>query len=202
MREINAILGFMWSLQKVNPSGSKLEVDADLSCSALAAQSLAADALEQSLAMCPELPQKRQRLLSSQHWCSWGVSLPPLLNFVERLELLPLVWECALCGARVVLLLWWRILARFAVWLGGVMLVFRTCFKMTQICRISWETFSFSFPVWCVNSLNEFSKAGKSVGLVVVNHIIFDVLGESIYKAFVGVLHCPTGLMRLAAETS
>jgi len=54
----------------------------------------------QSLAMCPEVPQKRQCLLS--RWCchSWGVSVLSFLSFEERLgvvdffclEVEPLLW--------------------------------------------------------------------------------------------------------------
>src|SRR5882724_2943597 len=54
----------------------------------------------QSLAMCPEVPQKRQSLLS--RWCclSWGVSFPSFPSFKERsgvvdffcLEEEPLPW--------------------------------------------------------------------------------------------------------------
>ena len=40
--------------------------------------------------------------------------------------------------------------------------------------------FSTSFPVLGVDSLNEFPKAGKGVGLVMVDHIIFDMFGESV----------------------
>ena len=40
--------------------------------------------------------------------------------------------------------------------------------------------FSFSFLVLCIDGLDEFLKAGKSVGLVVVDHIILDALGQSI----------------------
>jgi len=40
--------------------------------------------------------------------------------------------------------------------------------------------FSFPFPVSCINGLDEFSEARKCIGLVVVDHIVFDALGESI----------------------
>src|SRR5882724_8161785 len=39
----------------------------------------------QSLAMCLEVPQKRQSLLSRRHCLSWGVSFPSFLSFEERL---------------------------------------------------------------------------------------------------------------------
>ena len=61
------------------------------------AWALAADALEQSLAMCPELPQKRQRMLLSQHWHSWGISLPSLLSFVMRSEVVSFCAEVLPC---------------------------------------------------------------------------------------------------------
>ena len=48
--------------------------------------------------------------------------------------------------------------------------------------------FPMSFPVLCIDSLNEFLKARKSVGLVVVDHIIFDALGKSIVSLFLE--HC------------
>ena len=40
--------------------------------------------LEQSLAMCLDLPQTMQRLLSNQHWHSSFVSLPSLPSFDDR----------------------------------------------------------------------------------------------------------------------
>ena len=44
-------------------------------------------ALEHSLAMCPVLPQNRQRFCSKQCCCSACVSLPSFLSFEERLGL-------------------------------------------------------------------------------------------------------------------
>ena len=41
-------------------------------------------ALEHSLAMCPVLPQNKQRFCSKQHCCSACVSLPSFLSFEER----------------------------------------------------------------------------------------------------------------------
>src|SRR5882724_11854407 len=46
-----------------------------------------------------------------------------------------------------------------------------TCFWMTRKCGILGNFF-FSFPVSYIDSLNKFLKARKSVGLVVVDHII------------------------------
>ena len=37
-----------------------------------------------------------------------------------------------------------------------------------------------SFPVSSIDSLDEFPEAGKSVWLFVVDHVIFDMFGESI----------------------
>ena len=51
--------------------------------------------------------------------------------------------------------------------------------------------FSMSFPVSCVDGLNEFLKAGKSVQLVVVNHIIFDTFGQSIVSLSVECCFAP-----------
>jgi len=56
--------------------------------------------------------------------------------------------------------------------------------------------FPMSFPVLHIDSLNEFLKTGKGVQLVVVDHIIFDIFGESIVC---GVLLCLIEHMWLAA---
>ena len=40
--------------------------------------------------------------------------------------------------------------------------------------------FTVSFPVLSINSLDEFLEAGKSVWLLVVDHVVFDTFGESI----------------------
>jgi len=45
--------------------------------------------------------------------------------------------------------------------------------------------FSFSFPVSCIDSLDEFSKSCEGVWLVVVDHIIFDTFGESIVSLMI-----------------
>ena len=76
--------------------------DMDLSWSVLDAQALEEAKVDfgQSLAMCPEVPQKRQNLLSRQHCHSWGVSFLSFLCFEERLgvvgffcsEVEPLPW--------------------------------------------------------------------------------------------------------------
>src|SRR5882672_5188301 len=60
--------------------------DADLSCSVLDAQALEEAKVDfrQSLATCPEVPQKRHSLLSRWHCRSWGISLPSFLRFEER----------------------------------------------------------------------------------------------------------------------
>jgi len=69
----------------------------------------------------------------------------------------------SLCRAGIVLLLHWRILARLVVWLGGIVLGFRLVSRWLRNAGFSGN-FSFSFPVSCVNSLNEFWKARKSGG--------------------------------------
>src|SRR5882672_1220012 len=60
--------------------------DVDLSCSVLDARALEEAELDlgQSLATCPEVPQKRQRLLSRRHCHSCGVSLLSFPSFEER----------------------------------------------------------------------------------------------------------------------
>ena len=40
--------------------------------------------------------------------------------------------------------------------------------------------FSFSFPVLCINSLDEFLESCKGSRLIVVDHVIFDVFGKFI----------------------
>jgi len=62
--------------------------DADLSWSVLDAWALEEAKVDfgQSLATCPEVPQKRQSLLSRQHCLSWGVIFMSFLSFEERLR--------------------------------------------------------------------------------------------------------------------
>jgi len=74
----------------------------DLSCSVFDARALDEAEVDfgQSLATCPEAPQKRQSLLSRWHCLSWGVSFPSLLSLEDRLgvvaffcsEVEPLLW--------------------------------------------------------------------------------------------------------------
>ena len=40
--------------------------------------------------------------------------------------------------------------------------------------------FSFSFPVSSINSLNESAEPCEGVQLVVVDHVIFDMFGQSV----------------------
>jgi len=59
--------------------------------------------------------------------------------------------------------------------------------------------FSFPFLVSCIDGLDKFLEAGKNVGLVVVDHIVFDVLGKSIISLPSECCIAPLDL-RLAAE--
>src|SRR5882724_11815739 len=60
----------------------------DLSWSVLDAWALEEAEVDfgQSLVTCPEVPQKRQSLLSRWHCLSWGVSFPSFLSSKERSE--------------------------------------------------------------------------------------------------------------------
>ena len=40
--------------------------------------------------------------------------------------------------------------------------------------------FTTSFPVSCINRLDEFPEDGKGVWLIVMGHIVFDTFGESV----------------------
>jgi len=40
--------------------------------------------------------------------------------------------------------------------------------------------FTMSFPVSCIDSLDEFPEAGKGVKLIMMDHVIFDTFGKSI----------------------
>jgi len=70
---------------------SKLE-DVDLSWSVLDTWALEEAKVDfgQSLATCPEVPQKRQSLLSRQHCHSCGVSFLSFPSFEERSEVVNL----------------------------------------------------------------------------------------------------------------
>jgi len=73
-------LHFSWVRKPV------LDKDTDLSWSVLDAQALEEAEVDfgQSLVTCPEVPQKRQSLLSRQHCHSWGVSFPYFPSFEQR----------------------------------------------------------------------------------------------------------------------
>ena len=88
-------------------------------------------------------------------------------------------WIQRYCWARIVLLLRQRTLARFVVWLGCIGLGFGLVSGGFG-CVGLLGNFSVSFPVSCIDSLNKFPKAGKRIGLVVVDHIIFDMFSKSI----------------------
>src|SRR5882724_9003921 len=74
-------LHFSWVRKPV------LDKDTDLSWSVLDAQALEEAEVDfgQSLVTCPEVPQKRQSLLSRWHCHPWGVRLLSFLSFEERL---------------------------------------------------------------------------------------------------------------------
>ena len=95
--------------------GSKLEVDADLSCSALAAQALAADALEQSLAV-SRITTKKAKVVIESTLTFLGCQFTIFAEFCQEVRSHFLVCRSvALCRAGVALLLCQRILARLVV---------------------------------------------------------------------------------------
>src|SRR5882724_3757067 len=72
-----------------------------------------------------------------------------------------------------------RTFARLVVRLGRVRLLF--CLVSGGSGSMSFVGyFSTSFPVSCIDSLDEFPEAGKGVWLLVVDHVVFDVFGGSI----------------------
>src|SRR5882724_5393052 len=75
----------MQSLKTAQSFFKSVPEDMDLSWSVLDAQALEEAKVDfgQSLARCPEVPQKRQSLLSRQCCFSWGVSFPSFLSFKE-----------------------------------------------------------------------------------------------------------------------
>src|SRR5882724_10010906 len=86
MREFNAILRSCGVSRTAQSFFESEPVDADLSWpvfDALALEEAKVD-FGQSLATCPEVPQKRQSLLSRQHCLTWGVSFPAFPSFEER----------------------------------------------------------------------------------------------------------------------
>src|SRR5882724_5081851 len=102
MREFNTILGSCGVLRTAQSFFKSELVDVDFSCSVFDALALEEAEVDfgQSLAMCPEVPQKRQSLLSRQRCLSWGVNFPSFPSFKERsgvvdffcLEVEPLPW--------------------------------------------------------------------------------------------------------------
>src|SRR5882724_11989995 len=87
----------------------------------------------------------------------------------------------ALGRARIVVLLLGigRTFARLVVRLVRIRLVFGLVSRGSGSLGFMGE-FSFSFPVLCVDSLDEFSESNKGVQLFVVDHIVFDTFGKSI----------------------
>src|SRR5882672_765610 len=102
MREFNAILGSCGVLRTAQSFFEYELVDEDLSCSVFDARALEEAEVDfgQSLATCPEAPQKRQSLLSSRCCLSWGVSFLSFLSLEDRSEVVaffcsevePLLW--------------------------------------------------------------------------------------------------------------
>src|SRR5467141_4626254 len=86
LREFNAILGSCIVSRTAQSFFESKLVDADLSCSVFDARALDEAEVDfgQSLATCPEVPQKRQSLLSSRRCLSWGVSFPSLPSLEDR----------------------------------------------------------------------------------------------------------------------
>src|SRR5882724_8444055 len=76
----------MQSLKTAQSFFKSVPEDMDLSWSVFDALALEKAKVDfgQSLAMCPEVPQKRQSLLSRRRCLSWGVSFPSFPSFEER----------------------------------------------------------------------------------------------------------------------
>src|SRR5467141_5344165 len=102
LREFNTILG-SYGVSRTAQSFFESElVGVDLSCSVFDTRALDEAEVDfgQSLATCPEAPQKRQSLLSSRRCLSWGVSFPSLPSLEDRSgvvaffcsEVEPLLW--------------------------------------------------------------------------------------------------------------
>src|SRR5882724_1971043 len=87
----------------------------------------------------------------------------------------------ALGRARVIVLLLGlqRTFAGLVVRLGRVRLLFSLVSRGSRSTSFMGY-FTVSFPVLCIDSLDEFLEAGKSVWLLMVDHVIFDTFGESI----------------------
>src|SRR5882724_11547924 len=86
MREFNAILGSCGILRTAQSFFESVLEDVDLSWSVLDTQALEEAKVDfgQSLVTCPEVPQKRQSLLSRWRCLSWGVTFPSFPSFKER----------------------------------------------------------------------------------------------------------------------
>ena len=86
MREFNTILGSCGVSRTAQSFFKSMLEDVDLSWSVLDTWALEEAKVDfgQSLVTCPEVPQKRQSLLSRWHCHSWGVSFPSFPSFEER----------------------------------------------------------------------------------------------------------------------
>ena len=89
-----------------------------------------------------------------------------------------------------------RTSARLVVGLVGVRLLFGLVSRRSGSLGFMGE-FSFSFPVSCIDSLDEFSESCEGGQLVVVDHIIFDMFGKSIVSLSMEccIMLCPVTFM-------
>src|SRR5882724_4598609 len=82
-------------------------------------------------------------------------------------------------GVVVLLLGVGRTFAGLVVGLVRVRLVFGLVSRRSGSSGFVGE-FSFSFPVSGINSLDKFSESNEGVRLFMVDHIVFDMFGESV----------------------
>jgi len=183
-REFNPILGLCWVSRTAQSFFKSKLVDTDFSWSVF--DTLALEEAEvdfgQSLVTCPEVPQKRQSLYGA---VSPG-ELAFRLSWVSRKGQewwTSSVWKWNPCSGRawvIILLLGLRrTLAGLVVRLGRVRLLFGLVSRGSGSMSFSGY-FTASFPVSCIDSLDEFPEAGKGVWLLVVDHVVFDAFGKSI----------------------
>jgi len=104
----------------------------------------------------------------------------------------------ALGRAGVVLLLGLGF-SRLVIGFGGIGFCCLTCFRKNQKHGFHGRVLLF-VPVSSINSLDESAESCEGVQLVVVDHVIFDMFGQSIVSLSVECWFSPPDTMKLVAE--
>ena len=86
-----------------------------------------------------------------------------------------------------------RTFSRLGVGFGGIGLVVRLVTRRSRSTGFTGN-FSSTFPVSCVYGLNKFTEACEGVQLVMVDHVVFDMFGQSIVSLLMECFFTPLDL--------